>query len=408
MPGKAFRYDTAAPVLVTGATGYVAGWLIRRLLAEGFTVHAAVRDPDNAEQLAPVRARERDLPGRLTFFRADRLKDGRYAEAMQTCRVVFHTASPFASVVNDPQRDLVDPALNGTRNVLSSANRTETVERVVLTSSCAAIFGDVADVALAPDGILTEDVWNTSSNLDHQPYNYSKTLAEREAWRIAGSQARWRLVAINPGLVIGPALSSAPTSESFNIVRQLGDGSVKAGVPRYEIGMVDVRDVAEAHLRAGFLQKVEGRHIVSAEVLSLIAMSRILRRHFGDAWPFPRRVLPKWLVWLVGPIVNPMLDRAMVARNMGYSWRADNSKSRRALGLHYRPLAPALVAMFQQMVAAGLVPPGSTACGPGLAPASGDAAQEGEAARERPLSGGRVMRGAAPVVETVPGALVTE
>jgi dihydroflavonol-4-reductase len=78
-------------------------------------------------------------------------------------------------------------------------------------------------------------------------------------------------------------------------------------------------------------------------------------------------VLPKWLVWLVGPIVNPMLDRAMVARNMGYSWRADNSKSRRALGLDYRPLAPALVAMFEQMVAAGLVPPGATAGGPGRA-----------------------------------------
>ena len=194
MPGRVLRYDTAAPVLVTGATGYVAGWLTKRLLAEGFTVHAAVRDPDNAEKLAHLRALERDLPGRLKFFRADLLKDGSYTEAMQTCRVVFHTASPFASVVNDPQRDLVDPALNGTRNVLSSANRTETVERVVLTSSCAAIFGDVADVALAPDGILTEDVWNTSSNLDHQPYNYSKTLAEREAWRIAGSQARWRSV----------------------------------------------------------------------------------------------------------------------------------------------------------------------------------------------------------------------
>ena len=76
MPGRGLRYDTAAPVLVTGATGYVAGWLTKRLLAEGFTVHAAVRDPDNAEKLAHLRALERDLPGRLKFFRADLLKDG--------------------------------------------------------------------------------------------------------------------------------------------------------------------------------------------------------------------------------------------------------------------------------------------------------------------------------------------
>jgi len=89
--------------------------------------------------------------------------------------------------------------------VLDAVNRTESVERVVLTSSCAAIYGDVADCAAAPGGVLTEEVWNTSSSLEHVPYSYSKTVAERAAWEMAGAQDRWRLVVINPAGIYGPS-----------------------------------------------------------------------------------------------------------------------------------------------------------------------------------------------------------
>ena len=96
--------------------------------------------------------------------------------------MVFHTASPFIRVIKDPQKDLVDPAKKGTKNVLGSANKTESVKRVVVTSSCAAIYGDGEDVLKMPNQELTEDLWNTSSSLDHQPYSFSKTVAEKEAW----------------------------------------------------------------------------------------------------------------------------------------------------------------------------------------------------------------------------------
>lgn len=337
------------PVLVTGATGFVAGWLVRRLLEDGYRVHGAVRDPDNTEKTGHLSQMAEELPGTLELFRADLLDPGSYAEAMAGCRVVFHTASPFTSAVTDPQRDLIDPALEGTRNVLETANATGSVERVVLTSSCAAIYGDTCDVAQAPGGILTEDVWNTTSSLENQPYSYSKTLAEREAWNIAEGQDRWRLVVINPSLVVGPGTASRQTSESFNIIKQLTDGTMKSGAPPMEIGMVDVRDVAEAHMRAGFLPEAEGRHIVSADSASLLWVAETVHARFGDRYPVPRRELPKWMLWLVGPLVSRALSRPMIARNMGYAWRADNTKSRRALGLEYRPLGKAVEDMVVYM-----------------------------------------------------------
>lgn len=347
-------YDTSAPVLVTGATGYVAGWLIRRLLEEGFTVHAAVRDPSNESKIAHLNRMAEEFPGSLRFFKADLLDEGSYDEAMKGCRTVFHTASPFTSAISDPQKDLVDPAVQGTRNVLSSADRTASVERVVLTSSCAAIYGDNADIADAPGEVLTEDVWNTSSTLDHQAYSFSKTEAEKAAWQMAEGKD-WKLVVVNPSFVLGPGLSDAHSSESFSVVRQLGDGTMKTGAPPLEIGMVDVRDVAEAHMRAAFVPGAEGRHITSEGAHSLLELGQMLRARFGNAYPFPKGELPKWLLWLVGPMIDKNLSRGMVARNMGYEWRADNSKSKRELGLTYRPIDRAIGDMFERMLETGAI-----------------------------------------------------
>ena len=345
--------DTSSPVLVTGATGYVAGWLVKGLLDAGATVHAAVRDPDNARKVAHLTNLAANAPGEIKLFRADLLDDGSFAEAMAGCRVVFHTASPFTSKISDPQKDLVDPALNGTRNVLEEANRHDSVERVVVTSSCAAIYGDNADLADAPDGILTEELWNTSSSLDHQAYSYSKTVAEKAAWEIAGAQDRWRLVAVNPSFVLGRALQPRPTSESFTLVKAFGDGTFKTGAPRIGIGTVDVRDLAEAHMRAGFRPDAEGRHIISNEETDLLGLAEALREKFGDDYPLPKGPIPKWLAWLVGPMLNPLTTRKYIARNVDIEWHADNSKSIEKLGVHHRPLKATMEDMFAFMIEAG-------------------------------------------------------
>lgn len=345
--------DNDKPVMVTGATGYVAGWIVKRLLEEGFTVHAAVRDPANKEKLRYLDEAAEASPGRIVYFESDLLEEGSYDDAMAGCGVVFHTASPFTLEVEDPQRELVDPAKLGTRNVLEAVNRTPSVERVVLTSSCAAIYGDNADLENTPDGVFTEEVWNTSASLDHQPYSYSKTLAEREAWEIAEKQSRWDLVVINPSLVVGPGISPDGTSESFNLFLQLGDGSMKSGVPDMGMGVVDVRDLAEAHLKAAFTPQANGRHIVSGHNSSFPEIAETLVGRFGDDYPIPRRKLPKWLVWLIAPMVNKAMTRKMVSRNVNHPWKGDNSKSIRELGVSYRPLAESTNEFFQQLVDSG-------------------------------------------------------
>jgi len=350
-PGLAI--PTELPVLVTGASGYVAGWLVKRLVQAGVTVHAAVRDPQDTRKLAHLKAMADAGPGTIRFFAADLLQPGSYAKAMAGCAVVFHTASPFTTSVKDPQRELIDPALLGTRNVLEEAARSASVRRVVLTSSCAAIYTDAADCADAPGGVLTEAVWNTTASLEHQPYSYSKTLAEQDAWRLARLQSQWKLVVVNPSLVVGPGTNPHATSESFNIVRQLGDGTMKAGAPRAGFGVVDVRDLAQAHLAAAFVPGAEGRHIVSGHNTDLLSVGQCLLPKFGDRFPLPRRALPKWLVWLFAPMSG--LTRKFVARNVNHAWRADNSKSRQALGMTYRPMKESMQDMFGQMVDAGIV-----------------------------------------------------
>ncbi|MCP9480379.1 NAD-dependent epimerase/dehydratase family protein [Shimia sp. CNT1-13L.2] len=346
------QIDTTSPVMVTGATGYVAGWIVKGLLDAGLTVHAPVRNPQNLGKVQHLLKMAENSPGTLRLFKADLLDEGSYAEAMQGCAIVFHTASPFSVNVKDPQTQLIDPAVKGTRNVLAEASRTDSVKRVVLTSSCAAIYTDAIDCATAPNGTLTEDIWNTTASLEYQPYSYSKLLAEKAAWEVANDQSQWDLVVVNPSLVIGPATNQSPTSESFNIVRQIGDGTMKAGAPRAGIGLVDVRDLAQAHIAAAFTPEAEGRHIISGHNSNLLEMGLALQSKYGDLYPLPKKALPKWLVWLVGPLSG--IPRKFVSNNVNVEWRADNSKGKRTLGVTYRPLRESMEDMFTQMVDNGV------------------------------------------------------
>ena len=344
------QIDKNKPVMITGATGYVAGWIVKKLLDEGLTVHAPVRDSENTQKLQYLNKIAENAPGTIIFYKADLLDEGSYAKAMAGCQIVFHTASPFKIDVTDPQKELIDPAQLGTRNVLEEVNRTPSVERVVLTSSCAAIYGDNADLEKTPKGIFTEDIWNTSSSLEHQPYSFSKTLAEKEAWKINEKQNRWDLVTINPTLVIGPGINPYATSESFKLVKQFGDGTMKAGAARIGFGVVDVRDLAEAHFKAAFTPEAQGRYIISGYNTDFPSLAEALLDKFGDDYPIPRKVMPKWLVWLVAPMVNKAMTRKWVSRNVNLPWVGDNSKGVRELGIQYRPMNESMIDFFQQMI----------------------------------------------------------
>jgi nucleoside-diphosphate-sugar epimerase len=352
--------DKTKPVLVTGATGYVAGWLVKKLLEEGITVHAAVRNPDKEEKIQHLNAIAEKSTGTIKYFKTDLLDNGSYAEAMQGCEVVFHTASPFALNVNDAQKDLVDPAVKGTRNVLEEANKTSSVKRVVVTSSCAAIYSDAKECANYPNGEITESIWNETASLNYQPYSYSKTMAEKEAWKIAEAQNNWELVTINPSFVMGPFLNpKATTSESFNVMKQMGDGSFKSGAPKMGIGVVDVRDVAEAHFQAGFNPDANGRYITSAHNSNFVEIGQTLYNKFGDKYPLPNKALPKWLIVLIGPFLDKSLNRKMLRNNVNHVWKANNNKIKKELGIQFKPLAETLEDTFQVLIDEKIIQPKS-------------------------------------------------
>lgn len=360
-PGHAFPVTPPSPtrhfpgpVLVTGGNGYVASWLVKRLLDLGLDVRATVRDPQDPRKTAHLNAVAHDCPGTLSLLRADLLDPDAFDPAMADCRLVFHTASPLiVRRVKDPLRDLIEPATAGTRNVLEAANRTPSVRRVVLTSSIVATYGDAADLEHIDGDRFDESHWNTTSGENHQPYSYSKTLSERLAWQMAEEQSRWDLVVVNPGLVLGPGLSPHTRAEGVLMMLDLGNGYYRFGAPELEFAVVDVRDVAEGHLVAALTPEASGRHILVNESLGLIEIAEILRERFGDGFPFPRRTVPNPVALMLAP--RRGIPQAVARRNLGYPLRFDNTRSRTALGMSYRPARESVVDHFQQLLDDGLV-----------------------------------------------------
>ena len=337
-------------VCVTGATGYVAGHLIQQLLQAGHRVHGTVRSLSKSPKLAALYELADQYPDQLELFQAELLTQGSFRAAMRGCSVLFHTASPFTMRVAHPQRDLLDPAIKGTQNVLSAANAIDSIQRVVLTSSVAAMYCDAVDCQDAP---IDESSWNTQASLEHQPYTFSKVQAEKAAWELAEQQSRWDLVVINPSLVMGPAISDQTTSESFDILKQFGDGQLKTGAPKYGIGLVDVRDVAQAHILAAFNPQARGRYLCNAKDTELFAIADALREQYSS-YPLPKMRPPKWLVWLIGPALDPLFTRKVISRNIGYEFRSNHQKIQQELGMTFRDPNPGIREMFQQMIDKGV------------------------------------------------------
>jgi len=335
-------------VLITGGSGYLASWVVRLFLEKGCQVNTTIRHMDNRVKYTHLLEMEQQFPGKLRMFEADLTREGSFDEAAAGCSVVIHTASPFKiSGIRDPMKELINPAVDGIRNVFGAALRAGTVRRIVLTSSVAAIFGDAVDLLQNERGIFTEEDWNTTSSARHQPYSWSKTLAEKEAWKIAGDHPGLELNVINPGFVLGPTLTKRKDSVSISVIDQLVSGKFRAGVPKGMHAVVDVRDVAEAHLLAAFSHVAGMRFIAAPHHTTFVEMASLVKRNFTEL-PVPSHAIPTWLFLLVGPFLG--FPARFILRNIGYDIRIDNTRIREVLGMTFRPLEETLVDQVRQIL----------------------------------------------------------
>ncbi|WP_194816198.1 aldehyde reductase [Nocardia sp. XZ_19_385] len=338
-------------VLVTGATGFVAGYVIGELLEHGYAVRATVRDLNATGKRAHLAEAAERIGGDLEFVAADLDRETGWEAAVSGCEAVFHVASPFPATLPDDENELITTAVEGTLRVLRAAAASGTVRRVVLTSSIAAIAHGHAD----HDAVRTEADWSVVAKC--APYQKSKTLAERAAWDYVESlpaDQRFELVVVNPGMVLGPVRSAA-TSTSHEPIRRLLAGT-DPGSPRVGWAVVDVRDLAVVHRLAREVPAAAGnRYVAAGEHVWMQDMGRVLAAEFGPrGYKVPTRALPNLLVRTIA-----LFDKGvrLTLPMLGVREQLSSEKAHRELGWTMRPVRESILDTAESLVQYGVVGP---------------------------------------------------
>lgn len=320
-------------VAVTGASGYIGSWCVKVLVEKGYQARGTVRSLKNSEKVQHLI----DMKEKIELFEADLLVEGSFDKCFTGCSAVLHVASPFQMNVKDPQKELIEPAVKGTLNVLEACKRTG-VKRVILTSSCAAIVDGTAssNPDKYKDKVWTEKDWNTTSTLENGPYSLSKYLAEKAAWEFC-EKNDIALTTICPNFVMGHPLSPRGDSTSINMILYLLKGAyINEGLPNFCFGIVHVLTVAEAHVLAlGNKDAENERFLVGGQdgvtCLDFINYLRL------DQYFTTRKMASKF------------------ASPVTYSPRYDNSKAVKVLGLTIRPPAIAVIKTGQFLLTNGMI-----------------------------------------------------
>lgn len=341
--------DDEKPVLVTGASGYIALHVVQQLLQAGHTVRGTLRSPAREDELRKALG-DAGSADKLSFVIADLTADAGWVEAVAGCDLVVHTASPVPMQKPEHEDELIVPARDGVLRVLRAASQSG-VRRVVMTSSVAAVTAG----GQRSDGVrYSEADWSDLGG-EIDAYSKSKTLAERAAWEFVDGLAegqRMELVAINPSLVLGPNLAR-DFSPSVEVVRKLLAREVP-GLPRLGWSFVDVRDVAAAHVSALTAPEAAGhRYICSGDFHWITEIADILTAHLA---PMGRKVsrlrLPDFVVRLVA-LFDPTVR--MVVNDLGRRSGFDTAAIRKDLNWQPRPLAQTVNDTADSLIAHGIV-----------------------------------------------------
>ena len=332
-------------VLVTGGTGFLGTHCILKLLKLGYTVRTTVRKLDRREEvLTMLKFGGVENAESLSFYAADLTKDEGWQDAISGCGYILHIASPFPSKMPGDENELIVPAREGSLRLLKIAEQ-ERVRRVVLTSSFAAVgYGHEKT-----DKVFTEADWTDPGNPNVSAYVKSKTIAEQAAWDfVKGQGINLELAVINPVAIFGPLLGGH-LSTSTEIVKQLLDGRVKAA-PKIYFTAVDVRDVADLHIKAMTHSQAPGERFLACTgpSLSILDVAMIMKHALGEkAGKVPQRELPNWLVRLAGVFnrqMKPFLNE------LGKIKQISNEKAKSVLGWQPRSHEEAILSCAESIL----------------------------------------------------------
>ncbi|CAD5234469.1 unnamed protein product [Bursaphelenchus xylophilus] len=334
-------------VLVTGASGYVATHCVKQLLEQTYSVRGTVRSLKNEKKIKPIR----DIANQSTLLElveADLEQPTGWDEVVEGCDYVLHVASPFPL---EDDKSVIETAVNGTLNVLRACANSSSVKKVVLTSSCAAVNEGHED----EDRVFDENDWTITTSNKVQSYAISKTEAELAAWDFVkkNNKNQFKLTVMNPTFVVGPVLMDTAGS-SITTIKKFLNNEVPA-IPPLEMGMVDVRDVAQGHILAMQKPETDGQRILitSQPSTTFGQMVKYIHKEFrSQGYRTPCLPAPYILVWLWSFIDK---EAAASLPRLNRKVQFDNSKSRKLLGLEYRNIETAIVEMCYSLIERGIV-----------------------------------------------------